>query len=124
AYRELVRGVELAQVARTYSEDAASRQLGGQLGTIDRRRFRELPQLNTVLFTIEVGQVSRPVRSAAGYHVVRVDKRLPPERPFDAELRRELIARLEQEPPSDEELEVLMDRLRSRARIETSLTFE
>lgn len=124
AYRELARGVELAQVARTYSEDAASRQLGGQLGTIDRRRFRELPQLNTVLFTIEVGQVSRPVRSAAGYHVVRVDKRLPPERPFDAELRRELIARLEQEPPSDEELEVLMDRLRSRARIETSLTFE
>ncbi len=124
AYRELQRGVDFPTVAKRYSDDAASRQLGGQLGTFGRQRFAELPRLNTVLFTIEAGQVSRPVRSAAGYHVVRVDKRLPPERPFDAEVRRELIARLEQEPPAEAEVSVLLGQLRARARIDTSLTFE
>lgn len=124
AYRELTRGVDFAAVARRYSEDSKSRELGGQLGTFGRQRFAELPRLNTVLFTIPVGQVSAPVRSALGVHVVRVDKRLPPERPFDAAVRRELIARLEKEPPSEGEVKVLLERLRSRARIETSLSFE
>jgi peptidyl-prolyl cis-trans isomerase C len=117
-------GVPFADVAKRFSEDRDTRLLGGNLGTFDRTRFARAPELNTALFTLPPGEVSQPVRSALGFHVLLVDHRTPPARPFDEALKRELMGRLSKEPPADAELEALLARLRARAHVTRTLTFD
>lgn len=124
AYRQLKSGVDFGKVALHYSDDRESRKLEGRLGTFDRNKYAALQNLNTAFFTLPVGEVSPPIRSLAGYHLVLVEERLPPEKPFDERTRRALIERLEREPPAREEIDALVRKLRSRARIETALVFD
>lgn len=124
AYRQLKSGVAFGKVATHYSDDVESRKLEGRLGTFDRNKYAALQLLNSAFFTLPVNEVSPPIRSLAGYHLVLVEERLPPEKPFDQRTRRELIKKLEGEPPAREEIDVLVRKLRSRARIETALVFD
>lgn len=124
AQEQVRRGVPFADVARRMSEDPQTRHLGGTLGTFDRTRFARTPELNTAFFTLPVGEVSAPIRTHAGFHVVLVDERTPPARPFDEAMRRELIGRLSKEPPADAEMEALVARLRARAHVTRALTFD
>ncbi|HBP19100.1 MAG TPA: hypothetical protein DEA08_15100 [Planctomycetes bacterium] len=124
AKSQLDSGVAFDKVARYYSDDKESRKVGGIIGTFDRHRYEILPRLNSAFFTLPVGQVHGPIRSRVGFHVIQVDKRLPPEKPFDERTRRELIAKLEREDPAREEIDALVRKLRSRAKIETALVFD
>lgn len=124
AYRQLKSGVSFAKIAELYSDDRESSKLEGRLGTFDRNRYAELENLNTAFFTLPPGEVSAPVRSRVGYHLVLVEERLPPERPFDERTRSDLIERLQSEPPAREEIDALVRKLRTRARIETALVFD
>lgn len=124
AFRQIQSGVEFGKVAQLFSDDPESRKLEGRLGTFDRARYAALTNLNTAFFTLPPGEVSAPVRSRAGYHLVLVEERLPPEKPFDERTRSVLIERLHSEPPAREEIDVLVRKLRSRARIETALVFD
>ena len=68
---------KFADFAKQYSEDEASRDNGGQLGTTGRSN--DLPVYSTdfenALFTLPVGQVSAPVRSQYGWHLILIEKR-------------------------------------------------
>jgi peptidyl-prolyl cis-trans isomerase C len=124
AAEQVRRGIPFADVARRLSEDAQTRPLGGTLGTFGKDRFARSPEFNAAFFSLEPGRVSDPIRSPAGYHVILVEKRTPAARPFDDAVRQELAGRLSNEPPTDAELEGLIQRLRSRALIARSLTFD
>lgn len=124
AAEQVRRGVPFADVAKRMSEDPQTRGIGGTLGVFDRSRFARTPELNTAFFTLPVGEVSAPIRTHAGFHVVLVEERTPPARPFDEATRRELIARLSKEPPADSEMEALVARLRARAHVTRTLTFD
>jgi len=123
AWREIDQGTSFEVVARRASQDAATRDVGGYLGEIGREKFAELPRLNTVLFTIEPGTVSRPIRTRAGFHIVMVDERRSPDRSFD-EVRAALAEELAAAPPSDAEMQALLDRLRAGAHVVTTLSFD
>jgi peptidyl-prolyl cis-trans isomerase D len=60
-------------VAKRVSSDTASGRQGGDLGWIKRKQ----PQFDTLFLAglrgLPVGQVSRPVRSSFGYHLIRID---------------------------------------------------
>lgn len=118
------KGVPFVDVARRMSQDRETAKLGGTLGTFDRTRFARTPELNAALFTLAPGQVSDPVRSPLGFHVLFVDHRTPASRPFDAEVRSELMGRLSKEPPSDAELQALIARLRARAHVTRRLAVD
>lgn len=118
------RGVPFGDVARRASDDPDTKFIGGTLGTFDRSRFARTPELNTALFTLEVGRVSAPIRSALGFHVVLVEERTPAARPFDDAVRRELTGKLSKEPPASSELEALVARLRARVNVTRTLTFD
>ncbi|MGE0712041.1 MAG: peptidylprolyl isomerase [Planctomycetota bacterium] len=124
AYRQLQGGTGFDQVAKFYSDDKDSRLTGGRLGTFDRNKYVELPRLNAAFFTLPAGEVSRPVRSRAGFHLVLVDEKLPPAKPFDERTKSAIVARLEGEAPQREEVDALVLKLRSRAKIETALVFD
>ena len=60
-----------AELAQTYSEDPGSKTRGGDLGLIDNRR--RLPQdIDSLVFSLKIGQVSEPVKSQFGWHLFLV----------------------------------------------------
>ena len=65
----------------------------------------------------------QPVRSRIGLHIVRVDSKEPADKSF-AEVRSKLEKRLRAEPPSEDEVLTLIQKLRARARIKTNLVFD
>jgi peptidyl-prolyl cis-trans isomerase C len=62
--------------AKAQSEDVASREKGGDLGTTLRGEVAERfsKEFETAIFSLPVGQVSDPIRSKLGWHLVMVDK--------------------------------------------------
>ena len=64
-------GASFAELAETYSEDPGSAQLGGDLGAVGRGIFD--PDFEAALWALEVGELSSPVKSAFGYHLIRLD---------------------------------------------------
>lgn len=55
--------------ARDFSEDGSA-QAGGDLGTFDRTRM--VAPFSEAAFSLAVGQVSEPVRTVYGYHLIEV----------------------------------------------------
>ncbi len=87
-------GKDFAALARQYSTDPSKDQ-GGDLGFVTRQQF-EGP-IGDALFAMKVGEVSAPVKSQYGYHILKLEEIQPTqERPF-AEVRAELDSQYRQE---------------------------
>ncbi|MFL5580610.1 MAG: peptidylprolyl isomerase [Gemmatimonadaceae bacterium] len=74
---EIRKGGDFEQIAKRESMDAASRELGGDLGWT--RRGRTVPEFESVLFALQPGQVSGVVETSFGYHIIKVDRVNPAE---------------------------------------------
>ena len=68
-------GADFAALAREYSDDTGSKEKGGDLGWFGRGRM--VPAFEQAAFSLEPGQVSEPVRSQFGYHIIEVEGRRP-----------------------------------------------
>ena len=66
----LAAGEDFATVARTHSEDPGSAALGGDLGCFSPGTL--VPEFEEVAFTLKPGQISEPVLSPYGYHLIQV----------------------------------------------------
>ena len=69
--QRIAAGESFAELAETYSEDPGSAQLGGDLGAVGQGIFD--PDFEAALWALEVGELSAPVKSAFGYHLIRLD---------------------------------------------------
>ncbi len=67
---EIDAGKPFAEVARNHSEDPGSSKNGGDLGLFGRDVMD--PAFEKVAFSLATGEVSEPVRSAFGYHLILV----------------------------------------------------
>lgn len=85
AARRLAEGAEFADVAKEVSTDTASAKGGGSLGWISAR---EVPPEFTPVLKLEAGQVSEPIASKFGVHLLRVD-RIEPATPMAFEAARD-----------------------------------
>ena len=68
---EIVGGVPFDTVARRESSDSVSAAQGGLLGTVARGAF--VPEFERVAFALPPGEISQPVLSPFGYHIIKVD---------------------------------------------------
>jgi peptidyl-prolyl cis-trans isomerase C len=74
ALRErLVKGEDFAAVAKAESDDTTTGAKGGELGTLGRGRM--IPEFEQAVFALKAGEISEPVKTAYGYHVVQVQER-------------------------------------------------
>ncbi|MFH0795167.1 MAG: peptidylprolyl isomerase, partial [bacterium] len=66
----LSKGKSFDDVAQMMSDDDFSARIGGYLGFVDQGSFA--PPLEAAIRSLKVGEVSRPVRGPAGYHVFKL----------------------------------------------------
>lgn len=62
-------GADFAELAIKYSEDPGSRTRGGDLGFT--RRGTLVPEFEAVAFMLDIGEVSKPVKTDFGYHLIQ-----------------------------------------------------
>lgn len=74
-------GVDFAELAKKSSQGPSAKD-GGDLGFFSRGTM--VPEFDRVAFSLEPGQVSEPVRTQFGWHVIKVVERRAAEvKPFD-----------------------------------------
>lgn len=70
---EILGGATFEDIARAESADTVSGAQGGSLGRGPRGRF--VPEFENAAFAVPVGQISQPVRTQFGFHLIKVDER-------------------------------------------------
>lgn len=70
---EVAKGAKFDDVARRASDDTVSGALGGDLGSGGRGRF--IKEFDDAAYRLRPGQLSAPVRTSFGWHIIKVDSR-------------------------------------------------
>jgi peptidyl-prolyl cis-trans isomerase SurA len=104
---------EFAQLAREFSEDTSARE-GGDLGWATPGMF--VPEFEQVMDALRPGQISAPLVSRFGLHLIQVLERR--EVALSERERRELARREVREQKSEEALRNYLQDLRGRAYVE------
>ena len=69
-YHELKAGGNFEELAAKYSDDSATRGDGGDLGYIGHGEA--LPEIEKVAFKLETNEISEPIKTINGYHIIQV----------------------------------------------------
>ena len=67
-------GEEFSELAKKYSEDVSAHS-GGELGAIDRGTM--MPAFENAAFNLKIGEVSKVVETANGFHIIKCDNVIP-----------------------------------------------
>ena len=67
-YRQLKSGASFTKLARKYSQDPGSKALGGKLTV---QRGQTVAPFDKVAFSLKTGQLSKPVKTDYGYHIIQ-----------------------------------------------------
>lgn len=116
-HRRLLAGEDFAKLAKEFSEDGPTANLGGDMGWFALNGYG--PRVGRVLEGLKDGELSEPFDSDAGWHVLERLATRTQDRTVDAErdkARQTLGAR-----KADEEYESFLRQLRSDAYIEIRL---
>ena len=71
--KKLDGGADFAALAKAESDDTGTGAQGGDLGQFGRGAM--VPEFDTAAFAQPIGKVGDPVRSAFGYHIIKVEER-------------------------------------------------
>ena len=74
----IVKGEDFAKLAKENSKDPGSGSNGGDLGFM--QRGQTVPAFDEMLFKLKPGEMSEPVKTEFGYHIIKVEEHrlLPP----------------------------------------------
>ena len=75
--KKIVDGGDFAALAKAESDDTGSGANGGELGSFKRNSM--VPEFEKTAFSLPAGQVSEPVKTQFGYHIIKVEKHDTPE---------------------------------------------
>ena len=67
---DLVGGADWTAEAKQYSDDTGSKDKGGDLGVITKGEM--VPEFETAVFSLKLNEISQPVKTQYGYHVIQV----------------------------------------------------
>jgi peptidyl-prolyl cis-trans isomerase C len=82
--QKLQRGDDFIKLAKDYSIDLPLAGEGGQMAKGPIAKGEAVAELDEVLFVLGEGEISDIVETKYGYHIVRVEKIIPPEaKPFE-----------------------------------------
>lgn len=76
-YKKLEKGVAFEQLAMTISEDKVSSKQNGGLGFYTSPLPDGFYEFENAMYSTPVGQISKPVKSKMGYHIIKVNSKRP-----------------------------------------------
>ena len=112
----IVNGVDFAEMAKLNSDDGSA-QRGGDLGWI--YPGDTVPEFEQAMRQLKVGEVSQPVKSPFGYHLIQVLERRTED--MSADRKRLEARRTLREKKSDEAYQEWLRQMRDRAYVEYRL---
>ena len=68
--KQIAGGADFAELARKESDDTVSGAQGGDLGSFGRGQM--VPEFDQATFSLKEGEVSQPVKTPFGYHIIQV----------------------------------------------------
>jgi len=74
-YEKIIAGTDFIEVAKSASQDLGSAKNGGDLGLVSKGDNDK--SFDEIAFTTKLNQVSKPVRSRFGYHLIKIDEIKP-----------------------------------------------
>lgn len=110
----IVQGEDFATLARAHSQDPGSGSEGGNLGWVTPGQM--VPEFEEAMNRLHAREVSEPVKSRFGWHLIQVLERR--ERDNTADYRRARARESIRQRKTDEELEIWLRRLRDESYIE------
>lgn len=70
--KQILAGASFEELAKKESDDTGSGANGGELGDFNRGQM--VPEFENAAFAAKVGEVTEPVRTQYGYHLIKVEK--------------------------------------------------
>lgn len=81
-YHKLKGGEDFIRCANRYSDDKLTAADGGDLGFISKGDF--IPEIENIIFNMKEGEISEPIRSARGFHIIKLEQKIPADvKPLD-----------------------------------------
>ena len=113
--KELKNGADFGELAEKESIDPSAKENKGDLGFI--YRGQTVPEFEKQAFSMEPGEISPPIKTQYGYHIIKVLEKSPKTvKKFD-EVKDEIELELKREKAL-EELDKIKKELREKAKIE------
>jgi peptidyl-prolyl cis-trans isomerase C len=107
---ELGKGRDFAELAKERSKDPGAAE-GGDLGYFTKDQM--VPEFAEVAFKLEKGQLSAPVQTQFGWHIIKVEDKRPREIPSFESVRDQVVTYVMRKTQAD-----TISRIRAKAKIE------
>ena len=117
-HQRLMEGEDFAELARQYSDDPSSANLGGDMGWFQPEAFG--PRVRQVLDSLADGEISQPFQSNIGWHVLKKIGERQQDR-TEEYLRNQARESL-REQKGQEEIELFLRQMRDEAYVEYRLS--
>jgi len=115
--QRIVEGANFAALARLNSDDTASAQRGGELGWTVPGDL--VPEFERAMIALKIGELSEPVRTPFGYHIIQVEERRTAD--LSADRKRIEARRVLRDRRADEAYQEWLRQLRDRAYVDYRL---
>ena len=109
-------GADFAKLAAANS-DAGTKDKGGDLGEVAKGEL--LPSLDTAVFNATAGTVLGPLESKSGWHIIKVEQRLPSEVPAFESVK-DRLRKDASEETFDRDLKAYLENLRKDAFVQVN----
>jgi peptidyl-prolyl cis-trans isomerase C len=108
--KELKAGADFAELAKKKSKDPGASD-GGDLGFFTKDQM--VPEFSAVAFSLQPGQISDPVKTQFGWHVIKVEEKRDRKAPEFAQVKDQIEAYVTHKAQAD-----YVSKLRENAKIE------
>jgi peptidyl-prolyl cis-trans isomerase SurA len=115
--QRIAEGTNFAELARLNSDDTASAQRGGELGWTVPGDL--VPEFERAMNALKIGELSQPVRTPFGYHIIQVEERRTAD--LSADRKRIEARRVLRDRRADEAYQEWLRQLRDRSYVDYRL---
>lgn len=115
-YKRIIDGEDFSLLAQKLSDDTTSRKQGGDIGWLHVGQL--LPELDEAARQMKVGEVSQPVRTIYGYHLLKLEGSKPSRQLSFEEIDVKTLKTKLQKKLIEERREDFIKKLRAQANIQ------
>ena len=89
---DLVGGADWKTEAAKYSDDTGTKDSGGDLGSITKGEM--VAEFDTAVFSLKVNEISQPIKTVYGYHIIQVESITPAKQSTVDEVKTDITSTL------------------------------